>query len=370
MERSIWSDGVYGMIFDGYDLDLDAEVNPITSMNTIVIIRKSGGGTEYTEQMLVTSGLTNYEVYIIRDDLESVKDCVNKYSGKQDVILLFENVSLLKKYKSIFKDSGIRCQTVSVMKTFYEYIRPNLIKASQLLEDDLSRNIFTEVLNVRFKVKPNEALYKFFDKNQYFPIPEMNQLDVNGVYVDCGAFVGDTVESFIQSRQGIFSKIYAFEPAPRQYRALLSRKQRLLSEWALGDEQIVCLNVGVGSHTAKASMHSGVLSNHIIGTSLTELDESLSEKVDTVDIVALDDVCGSENVRFIKADVEGFEMDMLKGAEKIISEQKPCLAICLYHKLTDYFEIPLYIKSLVPEYKMKVRHHSSDFTETVLYCYC
>ena len=62
-------------------------------------------------------------------------------------------------------------------------------------------------------------------------------------------------------------------------------------------------------------------------------------------------------------------MKMLEGAKNIIQTKKPLLAISLYHKLTDYYEIPLYIKSLVPEYKMQIRHHSTDFPETVLYCY-
>ena len=62
-------------------------------------------------------------------------------------------------------------------------------------------------------------------------------------------------------------------------------------------------------------------------------------------------------------------MSMLRGAKKIISRDKPKMAICRYHNLTDYYEIPLFLKQLVPEYKMKVRHHSTGFTETVLYCW-
>ncbi len=121
----------------------------------------------------------------------------------------------------------------------------------------------------------------------------------------------------------------------------------------------------------KAVAKFGELNQHIISTRLVEANEtSVENGEEVIDIYALDEVCKGENIRFIKADVEGYEMDMLRGAERIIKEYKPCLAISLYHKLTGYYEIPLYIKSLVPEYKMKVRHHSTDFTETVLYCYC
>ena len=71
----------------------------------------------------------------------------------------------------------------------------------------------------------------------------------------------------------------------------------------------------------------------------------------------------------IKMDVEGFEFETLKGAETIIRSLKPKLAICIYHKTLDFYEIPLYLKSLVPEYKFKVRQHEPGFCETVLYAY-
>ena len=50
-----------------------------------------------------------------------------------------------------------------------------------------------------------------------------------------------------------------------------------------------------------------------------------------------------------------------------IQRDKPKLAICIYHKPEDMTEIPLYIKSLVPEYKLYIRHHSNRYGETVLY---
>ena len=68
-------------------------------------------------------------------------------------------------------------------------------------------------------------------------------------------------------------------------------------------------------------------------------------------------------------DIEGFELEALKGAENIIRTLKPKLVICIYHKILDFYEIPMYLKSLVPEYKFKVRQHEPGFCETVLYAY-
>ena len=69
----------------------------------------------------------------------------------------------------------------------------------------------------------------------------------------------------------------------------------------------------------------------------------------------------------MKADIEGMELNFLKGSKKIIQTYKPKMAIAAYHKPEDIFELTDYILSLVPEYKVSIRHHSYSLSETVLY---
>ncbi len=91
-----------------------------------------------------------------------------------------------------------------------------------------------------------------------------------------------------------------------------------------------------------------------------------------IEVVALDEYAEQHGIRktnFIKADIEGAEWDMLHGAEKIIRRDKPLMAISIYHSALDFFRIPLYLKTLVPEYRFKARHHSVTYSETILYCY-
>ena len=75
-------------------------------------------------------------------------------------------------------------------------------------------------------------------------------------------------------------------------------------------------------------------------------------------------------------DIEGAEMSALKGAKETIDKYKPKLAICLYHSLCfyhvpleDYWNIPLYLHRLVPEYSFYIRNDSlyNDNLQTVLY---
>ncbi len=75
-----------------------------------------------------------------------------------------------------------------------------------------------------------------------------------------------------------------------------------------------------------------------------------------------------EDVTFIKMDVEGAEMKALMGAQNIIISKRPKLAICIYHMPPeDFWEIPIYIKSLVPEYKIFIRHYNFDILDTICY---
>ena len=75
-----------------------------------------------------------------------------------------------------------------------------------------------------------------------------------------------------------------------------------------------------------------------------------------------------EKIDFIKLDVEGAEMDTLRGAQQSIAHFKPKLAISLYHKPDDLFEIILYIKEKFPFYNCYVDHYTFHSEETVLYC--
>jgi hypothetical protein len=87
----------------------------------------------------------------------------------------------------------------------------------------------------------------------------------------------------------------------------------------------------------------------------------------TVKALRLDDYVFEFPPTFIKLDIEGSEMNALVGAKNTILKHKPKLAVCVYHKPTDLWEIPLFLKKLVPEYTIHLRHHSDFLNETVCY---
>ena len=286
-------------------------------------------------------------------------------SKEQDTVVFFETVRQMNQWRDELKRLGIRYQLLTLVVVFLEYMLPKYRQVYTWLEDDESRRAYTASLSSRFKLIPDSDFKDVFCADQYFAVPEMQTFSADEVFVDCGAFVGDTVEAYLQHCQGIFHKAIAFEPGPRQHDAMKKRFQRLKEEWVLPDDRLVCVQAGLSSKSSHADVSKGEMHDNIIGTRLVE-----SEDEDAIQIVTLDEALSGQRVDFIKADIEGYEMDMLQGAEHLIREQRPRLAICLYHKITDPYEIPLYLKKLVPEYHFKVRHHAMNFTENVLYAYC
>jgi len=75
-----------------------------------------------------------------------------------------------------------------------------------------------------------------------------------------------------------------------------------------------------------------------------------------------------ERISFVKLDVEGAEMASLRGATQSIQRFKPKLAISLYHKPNDLFEIIMHIKREFPFYTCYLDHYTVHAEETVLYC--
>lgn len=69
----------------------------------------------------------------------------------------------------------------------------------------------------------------------------------------------------------------------------------------------------------------------------------------------------------LKMDIEGAELSALAGARESIRKWKPKLAICIYHKKEDLWEIAEYILGIEPEYRLYMRNYEDTATELVLY---
>ena len=66
-------------------------------------------------------------------------------------------------------------------------------------------------------------------------------------------------------------------------------------------------------------------------------------------------------------DVEGYEEHVLLGAEKIIRNQHPVMAVSVYHKKADIWRLPGLLLEYNKDYCFYMRHYSAANGDTVLY---
>lgn len=227
-------------------------------------------------------------------------------------------------------------------------------KAYCLLSNESSKNTFLRILLYRLTLDKTWLSKVVSDEPMYFIKPFRN-LGPDEVFVDCGAYVGDTVNDYFKYNSAPKS-VYAFEPDSVSRKKLEETIKKYTSNTAfhvfsqgLSDtfgQMFFEETGGQGSHFSENNNGPGHSS-----IELTTIDDAVSE-IPT----------------FIKMDIEGFEKCSIMGGKKYISVSHPKLAICIYHKTTDYWEIPLLIKEEFPEYKnFEVRQYSNGAFETVLF---
>lgn len=154
-------------------------------------------------------------------------------------------------------------------------------------------------------------------------------------------------------RWGGYKKIYAWEPDEANF-AAMKRNLRKLGN-------VVCVPCGMWSEKTELCFRSN-------GSQWAGIVEEANQETVKIPVDSIDNVCAGDKVTFIKMDIEGSEIEALRGAVNVIKRDKPRLAICIYHRPEHLYEIPFWIKETVPEYKLYIRHHSdTKFTDTVLY---
>lgn len=186
-----------------------------------------------------------------------------------------------------------------------------------------------------------------FPNFQYFDLPELELK--NECFADVGALDGETTEYFLSHFEN--GHAYVLEPNPEQFSVTAERLRdcpevELFPYGAYDENTTLRFDTEEGNEGgAKVSESGGI----------------------EIEVRRLDDLLGGRKVTFLKMDIEGSELAALRGAERIIREQRPKLAICVYHKPEDMWEIPSLILQYDPDYKLYLRHYSLCDLETVLY---
>ncbi|MBB4314421.1 FkbM family methyltransferase [Roseospira marina] len=242
-----------------------------------------------------------------------------------------------------------------------------------LLKDPKSQMLLNRI--IRFRSNFHHMNYVESDNEvEYFPsdVPFHNE-NIPLIFADCGAFRGETVAAALENWKGPKQAVCCFE-ANRFERENL---EACLTEHASKTPEThfyLCPMATWSSNTTLTFDGSmGMGSSVVPGAEGAEGGASAAEPTASptqirVPAMPLDAVFQDTPPTMIKMDIEGAEIEALKGASSIISETAPILAICLYHEPEHLWEIPILIHSMQKNYDMYLRVHSLMCMSTVLYC--
>lgn len=226
-----------------------------------------------------------------------------------------------------------------------------VLLAAELWEDEASRAEYVAQIRLRTVGDPS-GLSRPPGKESYF-LDGVFDLQPEDVFVDCGAFDGDTIRDVI-ARQPRFGTVEAVEADTHSFARLAGYMASIDPAFR---SRIRLHHCAVGAHRGRVRFEdSGKVDSKVCDTGAT-----------VVDLVPIDAMFASKQVSMIKMDIEGGEFNALLGARKVIQRDRPILAICVYHLQSDLWRLPLLLRTMVPEYRMYLKAYRGDGIQTVAY---
>lgn len=201
-------------------------------------------------------------------------------------------------------------------------------------KDSITKDILEYIICVR---KQKDYIFSPYEENRgmqfvegYFYLNELAK-EKTLTIVDIGAYVGDTILEFFERFGDKISNYYAYEPEKNNY---LTCKENIKDKPYENRVSVINKALGAGKESkifGKEKSAFGVIDNDEDGTliQITPLDE---EKLNV------------EGKLVIKMDVEGLELEILKGGIHYIKMFKPYMAVCVYHRIEDIYEIPAWLE--------------------------
>lgn len=243
-----------------------------------------------------------------------------------DEIFYFLRITIISAFKEIFDEKDFKGRWKE-----YEIIRKEVGK-------NFSFNIFSNTFKLygfESIVYPDTGIFPDF-----LSLPKVLKDGNYKCILDIGAFIGDTAYCFYRCFNP--QKIYAFEPNPHTF-VILEKNIRLNKM----QECVIPIQEGVGLKEGFLYFKKAAEISRFVD----EENGTIRAKVTTVDnFVQKNNI---KKVDLIKMDIEGGEFDALKGAIETIKRDKPTLLIAIYHKGEHFFEIPGWLKRILPEYSLR-----------------
>ena len=268
--------------------------------------------------------------------------------------LLLLGCTSVSSYAPIFWRFGDRFMDLRLLNEpphrLYQHL-DEVFEAEALWADAESLATYRSNIIWRAKGDPSQLPYPAPGKT-YFP-SDIFKLIPEEVFIDCGAFDGDTIRLVRSLIGSNFKAIHSIEADSISMQKLSSYLATLTVEMTKKIHMLACA-VGAERSVLRFSM-SGNPNSKVENFGID------------VPCIPLDELFAEEPVTLIKMDIEGAEYDALLGAKTIIKRDHPVLAICVYHTQSDIWRIPLLIRSIDPTYSLFLRSYDGDGLQTVVY---
>lgn len=205
----------------------------------------------------------------------------------------------------------------NVICFYYSYFKKNDFK--MVFKDDHFVVKFDNGIEIKSYDNPYGDDIKYLNKG-YLKNYKLKEGDI---VVDAGAYTG-MFSIYAAKIVGSFGKIIAFEPDPINFEKL--KKNILLNRL----ENIIPINKGLWSKNT-------ILEFNVTGkgsSSVVEKKNSPVKTITKISVIRLDDELkkvGINKVNFVKMDIEGAEVEAIKGCSEILKTNNINLAIASYH---------------------------------------
>lgn len=241
---------------------------------------------------------------------------------------------------------GVGAFTKTLLRDNIEKIE----KVYDLMTDDISRQVYLDVLS--YKITGDISYLRRCCTHPMEAYCNILKPTRDEIYIDLGAYNGDTIRELLSFTAGCYKKIYAVEPNKRNHRKLTEYANDMKNCYvynaaAWSGEDTLIFNTGGGRQS------------------------QVSQKGIEVKGISVDALLDGAQATYIKYDVEGSELQAIEGSRYTISAFSPKLCVALYHRAEDIFELPLMIHAMNPGYRFYVRHYPYyPAWETNLFAVC
>jgi FkbM family methyltransferase len=282
----------------------------------------------------------------LRGDIKNIAQSIKKISPD---INIFSPVEFCNFLESI-GEKAIQNYWLHENLNFYNSNITAINSFREMLEDEESVAVYDSILKYRISGRIEDVPLPRNLQEQYLP-NDLATPPYDLLMVDLGACQGENIEYFLNSGRR-FQLCFMLEPDKSNLEILVAK----LKKFDIRNNFILQL----AAYSSSKILKFDFLAN---GSSV------ISEHSNEIAFgIALDDLLKNTSINYIKMDIEGSELDALKGSENIIKRDLPHLAISIYHKPSDLWEIGLYLFSIYGnKYKYHIRNYGHQTFDTVLY---